>query len=308
MDWIFMFKRKIESSVIRLVLLAFIAVIALWNCDQDPPTSLKSYDQNDPLAGEPLVVSILALDFNYNNNSFFATAEVLAKDSLASVQAFFSHNDSVYTTQNLEDNGQGPDIIANDHYFNTTWAPDSIDTTADRQWTLTILAVNVLGDSVSISEDLTLALPVPPVIEWVSVPDTLWQSATSWVWDTLRVKVSHPAGLDEIRDVKFQVKPPGANDYGAENTMYDDGGALTFIVNDTLSVNTFDRVAGDGIYSYPVGKSPGGSAGMTYIKFFARAWNGLVSDVVIDSMFVVAPQGLTDFHPKNDQQSFTPFN
>lgn len=280
-------EKKISSSrQFRLIFLVMLVSLIWGACDHQTPTSVKDQRASDPLAGEKIIVSVLALDFDYLANNFHVTVQALAVDSVALVTGEFLFNDSVYNTLNLTDDGLGDDILPEDHLFNAAWMPTHIDPAVDRDWTFRVKAISVNGDSATATDDIRLTLPVAPNIDWISVPDTLQQDGSSWVWDTLRVKVSHPEGLDEIRDVNFWVKAPGASSYGLANLMYDDGGAMTFIVNDTLNVNTFDSVAGDGIYSYPVGKSPTGLTGMTFIKFVARAWNGQSSADVIDSMFV----------------------
>ena len=281
-----MYRELGKSSRRFMVLFLTMLVALLWGACDQTPTSVKDQKTSNPLAGEQIIASVLSLDFDYLNNRFHVTVQSLAVDSVAVVVGEFLHNDSIYHTLNLMDDGLGDDILPEDHFYNGVWTPASIDPAVDRDWTFRVTALSVNGDSAVAADNIRLTLPVAPTIDWVTVPDTLQQDATSWVWDTLRVKVSHPEGLDEIRDVNFWVKVPGTSSYGPANLMYDDGGAMNFIVNDTLSVNTFDDVAGDGIYSYPVGKSPSGVTGLTYIKFVARAWNGRSSVEVIDSMFV----------------------
>lgn len=274
----------------------FLILIGLWWACDKSPTSIEETTQSDPLAGETIIVSILALDFDYTAGSFFVTARVLSKDSVVSVMGSFAHDDSIYTLLTLQDDGQGDDILPADDNYNAVWNTGGIDATVQSDWVFSVTAHSVSGDSASASTTIHLTPPEPPVIEAILAPDTLYLDDTDWVLDTLRAHVSHPEGLDEIRDVFFRSKRPTDNDFGTAFNLWDDGGqAVLFIIplqDDTLRLTSFDRVAGDGVYSFPIALNPAGQTGTTLYQFQARAWNGQISPTTLDSLVIMpAPAG-----------------
>lgn len=288
-----MYRGSIIKGFIGSALMLMVSV--WWSCDQ-LPTSIEDKTQTDPLAGQPVVVSVLTLDYDYGSGSFFVTAKVLSKDSLESVTGVFVCDDSIYTQLTLADDGLGPDILPGDHQYNATWAAGGIDPEVQSDWVFTATAISVAGDSASASSTIHLTPPAPPVIDAILAPDTLYLDDTDWVLDTLRARVSHPEGLDEIRDVFFRSKRPSDADFGAAFDLWDDGGqTVLFIIplqNDTLRLTSFDRVAGDGIYSFPIALNPSGQTGTTHYQFQARAWNGQISPTVTDSLVILpAPAG-----------------
>ncbi|MCF7801623.1 MAG: hypothetical protein K9N34_06355 [Candidatus Marinimicrobia bacterium] len=268
----------------------FLTLSLWWACDQ-LPTSIEDKTQTDPLAGESVVVSVLALDFDYAAGSFFVTVKVLSKDSVERVVGGFFFDDSVYAQLTLADDGQGEDILPGDNQYNAVWYAGGIDPEVQSDWDFTATAYSVSGDSASAGTSIHLIPPEPPVIETILAPDTLYLDDTDWALDTLRARVSHPEGLDEIRDVFFRSKRPSDSDFGAAFNLWDDGGeTVLFIIpvqNDTLRLTSFDAVAGDGVYSFPIALNPSGQTGTTYYQFQSRAWNGQISPTVTDSLVIL---------------------
>lgn len=262
---------------------AVIVILLWWSCNQIP-TSLDEEKPQGPTGGDKVVVSVLTLDFDYLANSFFVTVNAFGEDSIARVTGRFLHNDSIYGTVDLMDDGSGDDIIPLDEQYQGTWAPDSIDPAVDRDWIFRATAFSVNNDSATASDDIRLTLPAPPTIDWVSVPDTMRLNSVGYVFDTLKVKVSHTGGLDEIRSVQFKIKKPDT-DYGDPLDLFDDGGTVLLYANPP--VTSFDIVAGDGIYSFPLGLPANNTTGIRYVLFIARAWNGQVSEAVLDSLVIL---------------------
>ncbi|MCF7797366.1 MAG: hypothetical protein K9N11_04840 [Lentisphaeria bacterium] len=286
---------------------------AWWACDQ-LPTSIEDKTKNDALGGESVVVSVLALDFDYSAGRFFVTVKVLSKDSVERVVGEFSFNDSVYAQLTLADDGQGEDILPGDSQFNGIWNAGGIDPAVQSDWGFTATAYSTAGDSASAGTTIHLTPPEPPLIEAIQAPDTLYLDDTDWVLDTLRAQVSHPEGLDEIRDVFFRSKRPSDSNFGAAFNLWDDGGqTVLFIIplqNDTLRLSSFDAVAGDGIYSFPIALNPAGQTGTTHYQFQARAWNGQITAIVSDSLVIlpaasVRNTGIMTDSPSTNQ---TPWN
>ena len=274
--------------------LLLLSTVLWWSCEDQTPTSIDSQGDSDPLAGEPIVVSVLSLDYNYQTSTFFVTVNALARDTIAAVTGSFIFDDSVFTTLTLEDDGQGDDILPNDGFYNATWTDSLINPDTQRDWTFKTTAVSVSGDSATASDNIRLTLPVAPVIESVVAPDSLHLDNSAWVLDTLRVRASHPEGLDEIRDVTFRSKKPADTNFGPAYELFDDGGAVVLFIiplgNDTLRLTSFDKIAGDGVYSFPIALSPGGQTGINRWQIQARAWNGQVSPTVADSLVILPSQ------------------
>lgn len=101
-----------------------------------------------------------------------------------------------------------------------------------------------------------------PVIDSLSMPDSLvLPQSNSLVFD-IYAYVTDAAGLSDVSKVYFDVvKPDGNPSTGNPFTMYDDGGAAGLQVGDD------DRVAHDGTYTLSV-QLPAGTAVGTYVFTF----------------------------------------
>jgi hypothetical protein len=101
-----------------------------------------------------------------------------------------------------------------------------------------------------------------PVIDSVSMPDSLILPQTNSLVFDIYAYVTDAAGLSDVSNVYFDVvKPDGTPSTGNPFMMYDDGGAAGLQVGDD------DRVAHDGTYTLSV-QLPAGTAVGTYTFTF----------------------------------------
>lgn len=271
-------------SPINFLLLIVLLVVG---CDQTP-TSLEEEPYQAPVVSETLEIAVLDFDFDPLSGLFFFSAAASSPDT-GLVVNFLLASYPISITGTLLDNGFEGDIIARDGIYSANWQlPDSLDAYIDSSWTLQITATDE-ADAQSESRSLSPQRPNPPLIESVEHADTLSLHLTSWVVDTLTAVVTHPQGLDEIRDLRLlSLKPDGtyANS-GQPIPLYDDGGSQVFYSFDGVDYTSGDQIAGDGVYSLLLILTPGNLAGTYYWEFTARSWLGIDSEIFEDSLVVL---------------------
>lgn len=120
----------------------------------------------------------------------------------------------------------------------------------------------------------------PPLIDSVSVPDSVQIDPASNVIFDLYAHVSDPSGLGNIARVYFNTtKPDGTPSTGNPFLMYDDGGASQAPGDD-------DKVANDGTYTLAVQLPPSTTLGTYVFTFYAVDRSGVSSVPVSHSIKV----------------------
>jgi hypothetical protein len=269
------------------IVLLFSILLLLGRCDQTP-TSLEEEPFIPASGSETLSLDLLEFDFDPLSRIFFFSAAASSPQSGLQASYVLSSG-QLEIAGDLLDNGLAGDIIANDGIFGANWQlPEVLETLIDSSWTLEIEAMDT-DNELSVSRVLNPQRPNPPVIVEVQHADTLSLHASAWVVDTLTVIVTHPQGLDEIRDLSMRsLKPDGTYaNLGNPIPLYDDGGSVVFYSFDGVDYTSGDEVAGDGIYSLLLILTPGNLSGTYHWEFTARSWLGIDSDIYLDSLEVL---------------------
>jgi len=274
--------------------IAILTLLGLMlGCEQVP----SSLDEEAFIEENPEVTFSLSVDyfdFDYFTRSFFSTATATSPHDDLQVTAQLFTGDSLVAELSLNDSGTGSDIQAGDHSYDMNWImPESLLNELSNSWKLMITAESqgaVLGDST----ELNPSIPQAPAIEHVAHQDTLHLPTSGLVFDTLRVTVSHPDGLDEIRDVGFRsLKPNGEYaSSGNQIPLLDDGGAVVLYEYFGVKITSGDTQAGDGIFSLTLPLSASDLTGTYIWTFTARSWEGLISEVFEDSLVVMTGSGV----------------
>mgnify|MGYP006865005955 CR=1 FL=1 len=271
------------------IIILIITSLLLMACDQSPTTLDEEPYVEGPVSSE-LVAEITTFKFDYLSREVFFAVSSSAPESEPEVYAELRTGDSLVAEIVLNDAGLGDDIQTNDHSFDGNWTlPDSLETYIDSLWILSIQAASN-GDTLVKSQSLQPQRPMPPILSDLTHLDTLQLLAGGdLTLDTLSIRVSHPQGLDEVRDVSmFSQKPDSswANDSLAI-PLHDDGSDKVIFSYQGIDYTSGDSLAGDGIYSMPLGLTQWNLAGTYKWEFKARTWLGMESEVIIDSLVVL---------------------
>lgn len=276
-----------QYKTIILILLAF-----LLGCEQ-VPTSLDEEPYLEGVGEVIFEMNVRSFDFDYFTRSFFAASTVTSPhDDLEVTARLFTH-DSLVDVIQLNDDGTGSDIQAGDNSFDLNWIlPDSLNSKVEEDWKLEVEALSG-GENLVQQLSLSPEIPRAPIIESISHRDTLQLLATGLLLDTITVTVSHPGGLDEIRDVSLlSLKPDStwSND-GQPIQLHDDGGETVFFTYMGIDISSGDRIRGDGVYSLVAGwlNDANTQTGKYYWEFNARTWEGIKAEPVKDSLVVLDP-------------------
>ncbi|MCF7826900.1 MAG: hypothetical protein K9M55_08405 [Candidatus Marinimicrobia bacterium] len=292
------------------IILTIFLVASLIQCDQSP-TSFDKAPFLDGADAPDFKADITSFEFDYLYKQFFFSVRVNSPNPIDEVRlALWSqsvHPDSMI----LNDAGLEGDIIAGDGNYNGNWGlPDSILELSD---SLQLELINELWNIEVRVRDINMqetidqysfhpVVPAAPVIGTIWHRDTLQLVVDSLLLDTLSVEVTHPKGLDEIRDVWLMSRKPDSTWSNQKQPihLYDDGGTVVFFNYKGVDFTSGDKVRGDGIYSLMVGfeNDQFTQVGTYYRTFYARSWFGLVSEPVADTLVLLAPANLS-FMKKN---------
>ena len=283
MDRLFM-----RSQIITLIIL----LISLLGCEQVPSTMDEMPYLEDP--GEiTFSATISSFEYDFLMQQFHFSVEITSPLEIHSVTAELTTSGLQDFTFGLNDLGQGSDILVGDGiYDGSLTLPDSLTGFAENSWILSVEARDVESNSLMDSKSLQPQKPAPPFIGTADHLDTLILSTSDLVLDTLTLEVSHPNGLDEIRDVSMMsLKPDGtyANE-GQPIPLYDDGGTEVFYSFGGIDFTSGDSLANDGVYSLLLALAPNNLSGVYLWTFNARTWLGIEATPVQDSI-IVLPAG-----------------
>jgi len=273
----------------RSKIIIILAALLLQFCQQTPSTlDQEAYIEDTPSA--EFSAAITDFEFDFLSRTFFFSVKAVSPEPDLNVTADLFMMNALIMSFVLNDAGSSKDILANDDSFDMSWQlPDSLMDQIESQWTLRI-KVSSAGQSLEKSLSLEPELPAPPVIHSVRHRDTLQLSNAGLVIDTLTLVVSHPKGLDEIRDVSMMSLKPDGNyaNNGQPIPLYDDGGRVVFFSFDGIDFTSGDKIAGDGTFSLLLALAPTNLSGTYYWSFNSRTWEGLAAIPVEDSLLVLA--------------------
>lgn len=275
------------------IIFSILLIASLIRCDQSP-TTLDEVPFSDEQAEVVFSVEITSFEFDYQTQEFFLSVSATSPAPELFVSADLLISSVLIKTFELNDQGQGGDIQINDHAFDMGWKlPDSLGHTIDSTWTAVVQA-HSNGNQLQDEATITPEIPSPPVIGTIWHRDTIRLAADSLILDTLSVEVTHPHGLDEIRDVwLLSQKPDGTwSNQGQPIHLHDDGGSIVFFNYEGIDFTSGDKVPGDGIYSLMVGflNDQFTQVGLYQRTFYARSWFGIISEPVEDSLVLLAPE------------------
>jgi len=278
-----------------------ISLLMLTACEQSP----TSFDEEPYLgnSGETTYsMEISRFEFDYLLQQFFFSVEVSSPLELDHVTASLGTPNMQSITLALNDLGQDADILVGDGLYNGTWTlPDTMTTYIDSLWNLLVEVQDNAGNNLDEIKQLQPERPAPPTILGVTHQDTLRLQPNTLVLDTLKVEVTHPKGLDEIKSVSLMsLKPDGtyANS-GNPITLYDDGSSVLSFYWPTwdVTLTSGDEIAGDGIYSLVLPLEPNALHGTYYWTFNATTWFGVEALPFEDSLIVLPVPGLLKTEP-----------
>ena len=222
------------------------SLLLLVACDQ-VPTSMDGEPLEPISAATQLALDLEAVDFDFLTETLFLSLAVEGGDTSTLVTTTFIRGNANPAEFLLNDLGQDHDILAGDGQYdlNLTLSP-AFDTLTDTLWTFILTAQDgQSGDTANLQEQYRPQVPHVPLIEQIVFKDTVQLISDSLVFDTLLVTVSHPDGLDEIRDVTIKNLATGNSD-----ALYDDGGLVEHPLDGGEFFTSGDRVAGDGEYTF----------------------------------------------------------
>ncbi len=272
-----------------------LAILMLTACDQAPTTL-----DEEPYLGDSgettFSIEIKSFEFDYLSQQFFFSVEVTSPNEIAEVAYNLDLFDSPYLL--LNDLGQDHDILIGDGRYDGSWTlPDSMSTYVDSLWTLEVLVEDIQSNGLSKSKTIQPEIPAPPVIGEIWHRDTVQLVVDTLILDTLSVQITHPNGLDEIRDVWLKSLKPDST-WSNQNRpihLFDDGGSIVFFTYKDIDFTSGDKIEGDGIYSLTVGFEADQftQIGLYQRTFYARSWFGIVSESVQDSLVLLGPGSLS---------------
>ncbi len=277
-----------RSQIILTVLLVF----SLTQCDlSSPPTT---FDEEAYVSGSDKItfsIEISQFEFDFLSQEFFFSVTVTSPVEITEVVYNMGLSGSPFLP--LNDLGQDRDILIGDGRYDGSWRlPDSMSTYMDSLWTLEVRVQNQAQDSLAEVTTLQPQRPAPPVIGAATHLDTLTLLTNGLVLDTLTLEISHPQGLDEIRDVSMMsLKPDGTYANGGQPIpLYDDGGSVVFYSFEGIDFTSGDSLANDGVYSLLLALAPNNLSGVYHWTFNSRSWLGIEAVPVLDSI-IVLPAG-----------------
>lgn len=276
---------------IRLITI-ILSLLILSGCEQTP-TTLDEVPYLDDSGETSFALTINQFEFDFLSQQFFFSVEVTSPQEIASVTATVGAANIDATTLVLNDQGQGADILIGDgRYDGNFLLADSLSTYADSLWSLSIEVRDIDARSITGVKQLLPERPSAPIIGNATHQDTLVLLATDLVLDTLTLEVTHPGGLDEIRDVSMMsLKPDGTYaNAGQPIPLYDDGGSVVFFSFGGVDFTSGDSLANDGVYSLLLALSPSNLSGVYHWTFNSRSWLGIEAIPKQDSI-VVLPAG-----------------
>ena len=275
------------------IILTALLTLSLIQCEQTPTT----LDEEPYIAGSgetPFSVAISAFEFDYPSQQFYFSVSATSPSNDLVITAELLVDDQVLTYMTLNDSGRLGDIQVNDDSFDANWTlPDSLAELFESLWVLNISASSD-AETKTTTKSLQPVRPAAPTISAVTHLDTLTLATADLVLDTLRLTVSHPLGLDEIKDVSMMsLKPDGeyANN-GQPIPLYDDGGSVVFFTFGGIDFTSGDSVANDGVYSLLLALSPNNLSGTYLWTFNARSWLGIAAIPLEDSLLVLPASGM----------------
>ncbi|MBC8377243.1 MAG: hypothetical protein H8E26_14455 [FCB group bacterium] len=285
------------------IIITVILIASLIQCDQSPTTL-----DEEPYLGDSgettFSMEISRFEFDYLSQQFFFSVEVTSPLAIEEVVYNLGIFGSSYLL--LNDLGQGDDILIGDGRYDGGWIlPDSMSTYVDSLWTLEVIVRDDASNSLAKFKTLQPERPAPPVIGAASHLDTLTLLASGLVLDTLTLEVSHPAGLDEIRDVSMMsLKPDGTYANGGQPIpLYDDGGSVIFYSFEGIDFTSGDSLANDGVYSLLLALAPNNLSGVYHWTFNSRSWLGIEAIPVLDSIVVLPAGSLSPSHSQDVELS-----
>jgi len=276
------------------IILTMLLILSLIQCEQTPTT----LDEEPYIAGSggtSFSVGISAFEIDYLSQQFYFSVTATSPSDDLSISAELFASDQLMASLTLNDSGSFGDIQINDHAFDANWTlPDSLADLFESLWVLNINASSN-AETKTVTKSLQPVRPAAPVVSEARHLDTLTLATTGLVLDTLRLTVSHPRGLDEIRDVSMMsLKPNGEYaSNGQPIPLLDDGGSVVIFRYFNIDITSGDRVAGDGVYSLVLPLAPGDLTGTYYWTFNARSWLGIQAIPLEDSLIVLPASGLS---------------
>ena len=280
------------------IIIVIILMASLIQCNQSPTTLDEEPYLRD--SGEtPFSLEISSFEFDYLSQQFFFSIDVTSPLEIAEVAYHLGVSSSQFTPVLLNDLGQGDDILIGDGRYDGVWTlPDSMSTFVDSLWKLEALVRDIETSDLYKAQTLQPERPAPPVIGAASHLDTLTLLTNGLVLDTLTLEVTHPAGLDEIRDVSMMsLKPDGTYaNQGQPIPLYDDGGEVIFFSFQGIDFTSGDSLANDGVYSLLLALDPTNLSGVYHWTFNSRSWLGNEAIPVLDSIIVLPAGGLARSH------------
>lgn len=280
--------------MVKSILNTILLTLLMMGCEQ-APTSMDEVPFLEDEGETTFTVTIDGFDYDFLSKQFHFSMVITSPAEITEVAAQLTSAGIQPFTFSLNDLGQEADILIGDgHYDGSLTLPDSLTENAENIWTLSVEARDINANSLNASKTLQPRKPAPPVIGAARHLDTLTLSATDLVLDTLTLSVSHPNGLDEIRDVSMMsLKPDGTYANGGQPIpLYDDGGAEIFYSFGGIDFTSGDSLAGDGIYTLLLALSPSNLSGVYQWTFNARTWLGIEASPVQDSIVVLPPGSL----------------
>ncbi len=280
------------------IIVSLIFIASLIQCDQAPTTL-----DEEPYLGDSdettFSMEISRFEFDYLSKQFFFSVDVTSPLEIAEVAYNFDLLGS--SDLLLNDIGQDDDILIGDGRYDGSWIlPDSMSTYIDSLWTLEVVVRDNASNTLTEFKTIQPERPAPPVMGVASHLDSLTLPGTGQglIIDTLRISVSHPGGLDEIRDVSMMsLKPDGSwANQGQPIPLYDDGGSVVFYSFGGIDFTSGDSLANDGTYSLLLPLDANSLSGIYYWTFNSRSWLGIEAVPVVDSIVVLPAGSLSQGH------------
>lgn len=277
--------------------LSLLFIFMFGACDQTPTTfddvAFKGESSENIFSAQ-----INQFEFDYLSQRFFFSIAVSSPLEITEVTATLGVSNSPLATLNLNDLGQEADILVADGHYDGAWIlPDSLSSYVDSLWNIEVRVRDINMQETLDQDSLNPVVPAAPVIGTIWHRDTLQLVVDSLLLDTLTVEVTHPKGLDEIRDVWLMSRKPDSTWSNNKQPihLYDDGGNVVFFNYKGVDFTSGDKIRGDGIYSLMVGfENDQFTQVGTYDRtFYARSWFGLISEPVADTLVLIAPANLS---------------
>ncbi len=272
----------------HFLFLIFLAIFATA-CVDNP------YDSESSVTVEP--ISNIGFTYIQHDSAIFVAADLRTSYSgsgfTEAYMVWYAKSGFSLATPDsvlLYDTGVQGDILSDDGRYSREIALSSLNNSLvyGDTGTVYLKLMATYGTKIVTEIDSFSLGNIMPKIDSLIVPDTLTLPLSDFAFDTLRVMVSDPDGLDDIKWVAYKSLKPDSTyaNNGNYIYLYDDGGEVILYESDLITLTSGDEVKDDGTYAYVIFYDSTTPTGNYTWTFQAQDWGGNFSPIVSRTVVV----------------------